>query len=249
MKMRNRAILVTAVFLLAVMTVCSFAGCEHGSRSKLIATETTVETTTETVAPTESSETTVATTETTVETTTEETTTETTVESNYKNNDVDFGNDKKAAETHKDNKGGKVTTTKSPSKKPSTTKKTTTKKSAANKTATTKAPTKKPTTKPVVKPKTTKTPTKKPTPVPSKGYAMVKFKFSVTMRDKDENGNYIKHSFTKNIKCVTTNYHSKQIGDYHVYEEGIILKTVKSEVGSNIRNYSASKSKVVEFLN
>ena len=78
---------------------------------------------------------------------------------------------------------------------------------------------------------------------------MVKFKFSVTMRDKDENGNYIKHSFTKNIKCVTTNYHSKQIGDYHVYEEGIILKTVKSEVGSNIRNYSASKSKVVEFLN
>ena len=242
--MRNRAILVTAVILLAVMTVCSFAGCEHGSRSKLIATETTVETTTETVAPTESSETTVATTETTVETTTEETTTETIVESNYKNNDVDFGNDKKAAETHKDNKGGKVTTTKSPSKKPSTTKKTTTKKTTA-----TKAPTKKPTTKPVVKPKTTKTPTKKPTPVPSKGYAMVKFQFNVTMRDKDENGNYIKHSFTKNIKCVTTKYHSTRARDYHLCDEDAILKTVKSEVGSNIRNYSASISKVVEFLN
>lgn len=244
MKMRNRAFLITAVFLLAVMTVCSFAGCEHGSRSKLIATETTVETTTETVAPTESSETTAATTETTVETTTEETTTETTVESNYKNNDVDFGNDKKAAETHKDNKGGKVTTTKSPSKKPSTTKKTTTKKTTA-----TKAPTKKPTTKPVVKPKTSKTPTKKPTPVPSKGYAMVKFEFWVTMRDKDENGKNIKHHFYKNIKCVTTKYHSKHIGDYDVCEEGIILKTVKAEVGSNYRNYSASAVKVVDFLN
>lgn len=247
--MRNRAILVTAVILLAVMTVCSFAGCEHGSRSKLIATETTVETTTETVAPTESSETTVATTETTVETTTEETTTETTVESNYKNNDVDFGNDKKAAETHKDNKGGKVTTTKSPSKKPSTTKKTTTKKTTTKKTTATKAPTKKPTTKPVVKPKTTKTPTKKPTPVPSKGYAMVKFSFRVTMRDKTEDGKYIVHNFTKNIKCVTTKYHSKKIGDYHVCDEDAIYKVVKAEVGSNYRNFSIYKVKVVDFLN
>ncbi len=239
--MRNRAILVTAVFLLAVMTLSSFAGCEHGSRSKLIATETTVETTTETVAPTESSETTAATTETTVETTTEETTTETTVESNYKNNDVDFGNDKKAAETHRDNKGGKVTTTKSPSKKPSTTKKKTT--------TATKAPTKKPTTKPVVKPKTSKTPTKKPTPVPSKGYAMVKFQFNVTMRDKTEDGKYIKHAFTKNLKCVTTKYHSKKIGDYHLCDEDATLKAVKAEVGPNYRNYSGYRVKVVEFLN
>ena len=246
--MRNRVTYITVITLVIIMSVVSLAGCNKEPKFKLIATETTVETTTETVAPTESSETTAATTETTVETTTEETTTETTVESNYKNNDVDFGNDKKAAETHKDNKGGKVTTTKSPSKKPSTTKKTTTKKATATK-APTKKPTTKPTTKPVVKPKTSKTPTKKPTPVPSKGYAMVKFQFNVTMRDKDENGNYIKHSFTKNLKCVTTNYHSKKIGDYHVCEEGIILKTVKSEVGSNYRNYSASKVKVVEFLN
>lgn len=84
---------------------------------------------------------------------------------------------------------------------------------------------------------------------PSKGYAMVEFRFSVTMRDKDANGNYIKHRFYKNIKCVTTNYHSKSTGDYHVCEEGIVLKIVKSEVGSNIRNYSASKVKVVKFLN
>lgn len=242
--MRNRVTYITVITLVIIMAVVSLAGCNKEPKFKLIATETTVETTTETVAPTESSETTAATTETTVETTTEETTIETTVESNYKNNDVDFGNDKKAAETHKDNKGGKVTTTKSPSKKPSTTKKTTTKKTTA-----TKAPTKKPTTKPVVKPKTSKTPTKKPTPVPSKGYAMVKFKFSVTMRDKDENGNYIKHRFTKNLKCVTTNYHSTKISDYHLCDEDATYKVVKAEVGPNYRNYGASKSKVVEFLN
>lgn len=242
--MRNRVTYITVITLVIIMSVVSLAGCNKEPKFKLIATETTVETTTETVAPTESSETTVATTETTVETTTEETTTETTVESNYKNNDVDFGNDKKAAETHKDNKGGKVTTTKSPSKKPSTTKKTTTKKATA-----TKAPTKKPTTKPVVKPKTTKTSTKKPTPVPSKGYAMVKFEFYVTMRDKDENGNYIKHHFYKNIKCVTTNYHSKKVGDYHVCDEDATLKAVKAKVGSNFRNYSVVKLKVVDFLN
>lgn len=242
--MRNRVTYITVITLVIIMSVVSLAGCNKEPKFKLIATETTVETTTETVAPTESSETTAATTETTVETTTEETTTETTVESNYKNNDVDFGNDKKAAETHKDNKGGKVTTTKSPSKKPSTTKKTTTKKTTA-----TKAPTKKPTTKPVVKPKTSKTPTKKPTPVPSKGYAMVKFEFWVTMRDKDENGKNIKHHFYKNIKCVTTNYHSKKVGDYHVCDDDATLKAVKSEVGSNYRNYSVAKCKVVDFLN
>jgi len=247
--MRNRVTYITVITLVIIMSVVSLAGCNKEPKFKLIATETTVETTTETVAPTESSETTVATTETTVETTTEETTTETTVESNYKNNDVDFGNDKKAAETHKDNKGGKVTTTKSPSKKPSTTKKTTTKKSAANKTATTKAPTKKPTTKPVVKPKTTKTPTKKPTPVPSKGYAMVKFQFNVTMRDKTEDGKYIMHAFTTNIKCVTTKYHSKKTGDYETCDSGAATKAVKAKVGSNFRNYSVYKVKVVEFLN
>lgn len=232
--MRNRAILVTAVILLAVMTLSSFAGCEHGSRSKLIATETTVETTTETVTTTV--------TETTVETTAE--TTETTVETTVDETETVMPTEETTAPTKK------VTTTKPTSKtsgssssKPSTTKKPT------KKPAATKAPTKKPTTKPVVKPKTSKTPTKKPTPVPSKGYAMVKVQFNVTMRDKDENGNYIKHSFTKNLKCVTTNYHSKKIGDYHLCEESATLKVVKAEVGSNYRNYSASRVKVVDFLN
>ena len=238
--MRNRAILVTAVFLLAVMTLSSFAGCEHGSRSKLIATETTTETTeTETVATT--------TTETTVETTAE--TAETTVEETVEETETMMPTEETTVPTKK------VTTTKPTSKtsgsssKPSTTKPKTTTKAPTKKPAATKTPTKKPTTKPVVKPKTTKTPTKAPTPVPSKGYAMVKFQFNVTMRDKDENGNYIKHSFTKIIKCVTTNYHSTKKGDYHVCDGDITYKVVKAEVGSNYRNYSASKVKVVEFLN
>ena len=100
------------------------------------------------------------------------------------------------------------------------------------------------TTKKVVKKSPTKAPAK-----PSKGYALVKVQFNVTMRDKDANGNYIKHSFTKNIKCVTTKYHSKKTGDYGACENGAATKAVKAEVGSNFRNYSSYKVKVVKFLN
>ena len=117
-------------------------------------------------------------------------------------------------------------------------------------------PTSKKTTKPTSKKVTSsnkktvkKSPTKAPAKKPSKGYAMVQFRFSVTMRDKDANGNYIKHRFTKNIKCVTTKYHSKDFGDYYLCEESATLKVVKAEVGSNYRNYSASRVKVVKFLN
>jgi len=221
------------VFPVIVLSSIFLSGCLFGTNSsKLVPTEsitTTEETTTEITSAETTTETTVEISETTTETTVSEETTENTTTS--EESSATKGTTKATNKT--------PTTTKSPSKKPSTTKKTTA----------TKAPTKKPTTKPVVKPKTTKTPTKKPTPVPSKGYAMVTFRFSVTMRDKDENGNYIKHSFTKNIKCVTTNYHSKKVSDYHVCDEDVTYKVVKAEVGSNVRNYSASKVKVVEFLN
>ena len=225
------------VFPVIALSSIFLSGCLFGSKSsRLVPTEsitTTEETTTEITSAETTTETTVETYETTAETTVSEETTENTTTS--EESSATKGTTKATNKT--------PTTTKSPSKKPKTTK------TPTNKTTATKAPTKKPTTKPVVKPKTTKTPTKKPTPVPSKGYAMVKFKFSVTMRDKDENGNYIKHSFTKNIKCVTTNYHSTKIGDYHLCDEDALLKAVKSEAGPNYRNYSASKSKVVDFLN
>lgn len=126
-------------------------------------------------------------------------------------------------------------------------------------TAATKATTKttsKKTTKPTSKKVTSsnkktvkKSPIKAPAKKPSKGYAMVQFRFSVTMRDKDTNGNYIKHRFTKNLKCVTTKYHSTKTSDYHVCDLDATLKAVKSEVGPNYRNYSASIVKVVKFTN
>ena len=112
----------------------------------------------------------------------------------------------------------------------------------------TKPTSKKTTTKPTSKKVVKKSPTKAPAK-PSKGYALVKVQFNVTMRDKDANGNYIKHSFTKNIKCVTTKYHSKKTGDYGACENGAATKAVKAEVGSNFRNYSSYKVKVVKFLN
>ena len=216
--------------LICILTILlSISACDLKSQITTPEETTTIPTTT-TITETTEATTTTETTETeTVATTTTETSEET--------------SETTAATKATTKPTSKTSGSSSSSSKPSTTKKTT------NKTTATKAPTKKPTTKPVVKPKTSKTPTKKPTPVPSKGYAMVKFKFSVTMRDKDENGNYIKHSFTKDIKCVTTNYHSKKIGDYHACDEDATLKAVKSEVGPNYRNYSGYKVKVVKFLN
>lgn len=237
--MRNNVIYVSVLTLFVFVFTSSVLGfatsCNKETMYSLksVATETeptTEETTTEeiTTSTTEASFAETAASETETKTASETTTSETLTTTTKAVSET-----KKSTPTPKETKKKKPTST----PKPAVTK------------APTKAPTKKPTTKPVVKPKTTKTPTKKPTPVPSKGYAMVKVQFNVTMRDKDENGNYIKHSFTKNIKCVTTKYHSKKTGDYGACENGAATKAVKAEVGSNFRNYSCYKVKVVEFLN
>ena len=239
--MRNNVIYVSVLTLFVFVFTSSVLGfatsCNKETMYSLksVATETETEPTTEettteeiTTSTTEASFAETAASETETKTASETTTSETLTTTTKAVSET-----KKSTPTPKETKKKKPTST----PKPAVTK------------APTKAPTKKPTTKPVVKPKTTKTPTKKPTPVPSKGYAMVKFEFYVTMRDKTEDGKYIRHHFYKNIKCVTTNYHSKKIGDYHLCDEDATLKVVKSEVGPNYRNYSASRCKVVEFLN
>ena len=245
--MKNRAthIMVTIlVIMVAISVVGCYTSCNKEPDYTLVPTTTTTtqettEATTEATTTT-TQETTVETTETTIETTeTSETTAETTVESNYKNNDIDFGNDKKAAETHKDNKGGKVTTTKAPSKKPATS----TKKPTAaptKKPATTKAPTNTP--KPTEKPKPTAT------PVPSKGYAIVKVKVTSHTYVDDESDEVEKHVDYFEIKAYTKKYHSKKPSDYH-YDGDIITNKMEKKYGNSLQNFSAKTVEVIKFTN
>lgn len=245
--MKNRAthIMVTIlVIMVAISVVGCYTSCNKEPDYTLVPTTTTTtqettEATTEATTTT-TQETTVETTETTIETTeTSETTAETTVESNYKNNDIDFGNDKKAAETHKDNKGGKVTTTKAPSKKPATS----TKKPTAvptKKPATTKAPTNTP--KPTEKPKPTAT------PVPSKGYAIVKVKVSSTVYVDDESDETEKKVDYFEVEATTSKWHTKTLSSYK-YNGKTIDKKLRNKYGNNLQGYSAKVVEIVKFTN
>lgn len=245
--MKNRAthIMVTIlVIMVAISVVGCYTSCNKEPDYTLVPTTTTTtqettEATTEATTTT-TQETTVETTETTVETTeTSETTAETTVESNYKNNDIDFGNDKKAAETHKDNKGGKVTTTKAPSKKPATS----TKKPTAvptKKPATTKAPTNTP--KPTEKPKPTAT------PVPSKGYAIVKVKATSNVYVDDESDETEKKVDYFEVEATTSKWHTKTLSSYK-YDTKVIAKKLRNKYGDNLKGYSSKVVEIVKFTN
>lgn len=238
--MKNRAthIMVTIlVIMVAISVVGCYTSCNREPDYTLVPTTTT--TTQETTEAT-----TEATTTTTQETTAEITettpeTSETTAESNYKNNDIDFGNDKKAAETHKDNKGGKVTTTRAPSKKPATSTKkptaTPTKKPAA-----TKAPTNTP--KPTEKPKPTAT------PVPSKGTAIVKVKAASQVYVDDESDETEKKVDYFEIEATTSKWHTKTLSSYK-YDGKVIAKKLRNKYGDNLRNYSSKVVEIVKFTN
>lgn len=252
--MKNRATYIMIITLMVIIATVSVGGCFTSCNKEpdytLVPTTTTtteattVTTTQETTVET-TVETTIETTETTVETTEttetiENSTLESTVESNYKNNDIDFGNDKKAAETHKENKGGKVTTTKAPSKKPATSTKkptaTPTKKPAA-----TKAPTNTP--KPTEKPKPTAT------PVPSKGTAIVKVKATSNIYiNKEESSESEKHVDYFEVEATTSKWHTKTLSSYR-YDGKAIGKKLIDKYGDNLKGYSSKVVEIVKFTN
>lgn len=250
--MKNRATYIMIITIAMIMTAISVGGCFTSCNSEptyeLVPTTTiTTEATTTTTTQETTVETTAETTETTVETTTEtieNSTLESTVESNYKNNDIDFGNDKNAAETHKENKGGKVTTTKAPAKKPATSTK---KPEPTKKPATTKAPTNTP--KPTEKPKPTSTPKPTATPVPSKGYAILKFKVTSHVYVDDESDDAEKKVDYFEFKCVTTKWHSKTLSDYKLVNSSAIEDAMDKKYGDRLVNYSSKKVEIVKFTN
>ncbi len=235
------------VFPVIALSSFFLSGCFFGTNSsKLVPTESITTTTTTTEATTTTTvETTVETKETTTETseTTEETTEtienstiESTVESNYKNNDIDFGNDKNAAETHKNHNGGTVKPTKAPDKKPASTKKP----EPTKKPATTKAPTNTP--KPTEKPKPTAT------PVPSKGTAIVKVKVTSHVYVDDESDEVEKHVDYFEIEATTSKWHTKTLSSYK-YNGKVIDKKLSNKYGDNLQNYSAKVVEIVKFTN
>lgn len=121
-------------------------------------------------------------------------------------------------------------------------------------TKTTKPTSKKKTTKPTSKKVTSsakkvvkKSPTKAPTK-PSKGYAIVKWKYIITSNDHDKDGNNIKRTFYGEFKCYTTEYGAKSSKKYRMCNtsEG---KAFVKKCDSNYRNYTASPVKIVKFLN
>ena len=99
------------------------------------------------------------------------------------------------------------------------------------------------TTKKVVKKSPTKAPTK-----PSKGYAIVKARFHMTLNEHDSNGNNIKIDEYCECEAYTTTYHSKRSSDYHLTEKGKATKKAFLKK-YNIRNYSMTFVKVVKFTN
>ena len=99
------------------------------------------------------------------------------------------------------------------------------------------------TTKKVVKKSPTKAPTK-----PSKGYAIVKVRFHMTLNEHDSNGNNIKIDEYCECEAYTTTYHSKRSSDYHLTEKGKATKKAFLKK-YNIRNYSMTFVKVVKFTN
>ena len=98
------------------------------------------------------------------------------------------------------------------------------------------------TTKKVVKKSPTKAPTK-----PSKGYAIVKWKYIITSNDHDKDGNNIKRTFYGEFKCYTTEYGAKSSKKYRMCNtsEG---KAFVKKCDPNWRNYTKSPVKIVKFL-
>lgn len=237
--MRNRATYIMVLTMVTIIVAISVAGCFKEEKYQLVPTSetTTSEETTEATTTTTEETTSETTMETTVETTeettevTEATTAETTKaptttkkkstpKPNYKNKDIDFGNDKKAAETHKDHNGGKVTATKAPTKKPN----------------------------PTNTPKPTSTPKPTATPVPSKGTAIIKVKVTSTVYVDDESDEVEKKVDYFEVEGTTKKWHSKKPGDY-TYNGKTIGNKISKKYGSNLQGYTAKAVEVVKFTN
>jgi len=249
--MKNRATYIMIITIAMIMTAISVGGCFTSCNSEptyelVPTTTTTTEATTTTTVETtvETKETTIETSETTEETTEtiENSTIESTVESNYKNNDIDFGNDKGAAETHKNHNGGTVKPTKAPDKKPASTKKP----NPTKKPDPTKAP--EATKAPTNTPKPTEKPAPTATPVPSKGTAIVKVKVTSQVYVDDESDETEKKVDYFEIEATTKKYHSKTLSDYH-YDSNVIEQKLEKKYGDNLRNYSSKISEIVKFTN
>lgn len=242
--MKNRAIYIMILTMIVIMVAVSVAGCfNNEEKFQLVPTSETIteetiteatttktsETTVETTIETETIETTVETSETTIETEPTETTkapTPTkkkatpTPKPNYKNKDIDFGNDKGAAETHKNHNGGTVKPTKAPTKKP----------------------------EPTNTPKPTSTPKPTATPKPSKGYAIIKFKVTSHVYVDDESDDTEKKVDYFEFKCVTSKWHSKTLSDYKLVNSSAIKDAMNKKYGDRLVNYSAKHVELVKFL-